>query len=217
MGKLEEFSHKKGMRLRETLSLLVESMALTISNQCDPDYYDEREKRFMEITKDFSSDDLQNLGDLFGQIMFMFLAQIDGPSDILGSIYMELSAGKKQLGQVFTPDHICRLMAALTGTPPEKEIAEKGFVTVCDPACGSGAMILGFAYGMKEAGIAFTKMFAECTDIDIEAVHMTYVQLALSGIPAVVIHGNTLTDQQRSMWWTPACAELEHMKNNNCK
>ena len=32
---------------------------------------------------------------------------------------------------------------------------------------------------------------------------MTYLQLSLYGIPAVVIHGNTITQEQWSIWYTP--------------
>ena len=32
---------------------------------------------------------------------------------------------------------------------------------------------------------------------------MAYLQLSLYGIPAVIIHGNTLTDEEWSRWYTP--------------
>ncbi len=35
---------------------------------------------------------------------------------------------------------------------------------------------------------------------------MTYIQLSLYGIPAVVIHGNTLTQEAWSEWFTPYAA-----------
>ena len=33
---------------------------------------------------------------------------------------------------------------------------------------------------------------------------MSYLQLSLLGIPAVIIHGNTLTVEEWSHWFTPA-------------
>ena len=33
---------------------------------------------------------------------------------------------------------------------------------------------------------------------------MAYIQLALYNIPAVIIHGNTLTVEEWSHWFTPA-------------
>ena len=43
-------------------------------------------------------------------------------------------------------------------------------------------------------------------DIDIRCVWMAYIQLSLYGIPAVVIHGNTLTMETWSQWYTPCAA-----------
>lgn len=46
--------------------------------------------------------------------------------------------------------------------------------------------------------------FIECADIDIRCVHMTYLQLALAGVLAIVKHQNTLTNELWSVWKTPA-------------
>ena len=47
-------------------------------------------------------------------------------------------------------------------------------------------------------------MLVTATDIDLKCVHMCYLQLSLLGIPAVVIHGNSLTLEEHSHWFTPA-------------
>lgn len=66
-------------------------------------------------------------------------------------------------------------------------------------------MIIALALEMQAAGINFQKcMHVVAQDLDQKAVHMAYVQLSLLHIPAVVIHGNTLTDETRSLWYTPA-------------
>jgi hypothetical protein len=41
-------------------------------------------------------------------------------------------------------------------------------------------------------------------DVDEKAAHMAYIQLSLLGVPAIVIHGNTLSLQEWSHWYTPA-------------
>ena len=46
--------------------------------------------------------------------------------------------------------------------------------------------------------------FIEANDIDIRCVHMTYLQLALAGVPAIVKHQNSLTRECRCVWFTPA-------------
>lgn len=47
-------------------------------------------------------------------------------------------------------------------------------------------------------------MHVVAQDLDEKAVHMAYVQLSLMHIPAVVIHGNTLSLEERARWYTPA-------------
>lgn len=46
--------------------------------------------------------------------------------------------------------------------------------------------------------------FMQASDIDIRCVHMTYLQLALAGVPAIVCHQNSLTNEIWSVWKTPA-------------
>ena len=40
--------------------------------------------------------------------------------------------------------------------------------------------------------------------IDIRCVHMTYLQLSLAGVPAIVKHTNSLTRETWDIWKTPA-------------
>ena len=47
-------------------------------------------------------------------------------------------------------------------------------------------------------------MHAVAQDIDLTAVHMAYIQFSLLHIPAVVIHGNSLANETRSIWRTLA-------------
>ncbi len=65
--------------------------------------------------------------------------------DVIGPLYMELASrgGRQQLGQFFTPWGIASMMAQMTaGEKPE----DNGqLIRVCDPACGSGVMLLAFA------------------------------------------------------------------------
>ena len=62
-----------------------------------------------------------------------------------------------------------------------------------------------YASALKRHKIDYqTKMLAVATDIDLKCVHMAYIQLSLYGIPAVVIHGNTLTVEEWAYWFTPA-------------
>jgi hypothetical protein len=107
-------------------------------------------------------------------------------------------------GQFFTPQHICDFMGMVALGENDPDINKKGFLSASEPCCGSGAMILGFAKAMQKNGYNFHKqMVITATDVDIKCVYMCYLQLSLYGIPAVVIHGNTLSMEEWSRWYTP--------------
>jgi hypothetical protein len=65
-------------------------------------------------------------------------------------------------------------------------------------------LILGFAKALLDRKINYnTQLIVTATDVDLKCVHMCFVQLSLYGIPAVVIHGNSITLQDYSHWFTP--------------
>lgn len=104
--------------------------------------------------------------------------------------------------------HICSFMAEIQMADAEKALKEKPYVTVNDPCSGSGALLLGYAGAMKRHNIDYQeKMRAVATDIDLKCVHMAYIQLSLYCIPAVIIHGNSLTVEEWSHWFTPALCQ----------
>ena len=117
---------------------------------------------------------------------------------------MELGIQSEHVGQFFTPPEVSELMARLTYSEELAKL-DKPFVTVCEPACGAGGMILAFtkvmiSYGYNPA----ERMWAHCQDVDRTAALMCYLQLALWNVPAVVVVGNTLTLETREVFYTPA-------------
>ena len=86
-------------------------------------------------------------------------------------------------------------------TMPSK--IEKDVYTVMEPACGAGTMIIASAWAMQKNHIDYRKhsLFV-AKDIDIRCVWMTYIQTLLYGIPAIVIHGNSLTSEEWSHWYS---------------
>ena len=61
------------------------------------------------------------------------------------------------------------------------------------------------ADALMQAGLNYQgAMHATCIDIDPRCVHMTYLQLSLLHIPAIVLHGNSLSNQVWGRWYTPA-------------
>jgi hypothetical protein len=66
-------------------------------------------------------------------------------------------------------------------------------------------MVLALAQALRDQDINYQqKLHVTAIDIDSICVHMTYIQLALLHIPAIVIHGDSLAMESWSTWYTPA-------------
>jgi type I restriction-modification system DNA methylase subunit len=194
-------SHKHD--LWRVFSDFVEMAAVSIANACDqfhPDR-DKREARYMEIVKAYTAEELSQFAKMLGLLTQEMEA---GPSDVLGEIFMEMDLGSKWHGQFFTPYSLCHATAKMVMHDLDEKIKTQPFITVNEPASGGGAMLIAMAEIMSEKGINYQKcMHVTAQDLDLKAVHMSYVQLSLLGIPGIVIHGNTLLNEQRSIWYTP--------------
>lgn len=178
--------------------------AISISNAVLPNK--KREQDYLDIVKQYSSVELDMFAQMLADLVNSMEVQAqDAPADILGPVFHELELHNKWHGQFFTPVNVCEMMGEMAfhdGT--NKVIEDRGFIEVGEPACGSGAMILGFAKALKNSGYNYCQhMVVTATDIDLKCVHMAYIQLSLYGIPAVVVHGNTITVEEWSRWYTP--------------
>ena len=120
--------------------------------------------------------DLQRLMILVGEISE---AQ-ENLHDVFGDLFMEyLSFGKN--GQFFTPQPICDMMAIMSFTEEPKSGQ-----TVCDPACGSGRLLLGAAKRNREL-----RFYG--SDVDLLCVKMTVLNLALNNLRGEIVWGNPLS------------------------
>lgn len=108
-------------------------------------------------------------------------AMEDTRQDILGDVFTGgITYGEH--GQFFTPDSVCEIMAALN-VPTERTEEPK---TVCDPACGSGRMLLGVA--KFQPHWEFTGQ-----DVDHRSVQMTAINMGLNGLRGWAVWQNTLS------------------------
>ncbi|WP_277220675.1 N-6 DNA methylase [Peptoniphilus vaginalis] len=189
----------------------LEVVAISISNACDKDQALEREQRYLDIIKTYSPEQVWKITDIMGLLVLELSKE---PQDVLGKIFMELELGNKWTGQVFTPLNLADLLANVAFD--DKEIKEKGYMTVTDPAVGGGVTIIGLVRAMIEKGYNPQKqLLVICGDLDIKAVHMTYIQLSLLGIPAIVKNQDALTLETMSVWYTPTYIwDLWRFKND---
>lgn len=173
--------------------------AAAISNAVDKRHFDEREAEYMRIIGKYSKDE----ADRFTEMYALLVMQLEkGHDDVLGRIFMELNLGGQ--GQVFTPYHMCKMMAEITLQDCDEVIKRKGFISASDPCVGGGALVIALSDVMKDKGYnPQRQLHVTAVDLDARAVHMAYIQFSLLGIPAVVIHGNTLTQEEYSRWYTP--------------
>lgn len=78
-------------------------------------------------------------------------------------------------------------------------------------------MVIGAIWAMQRKEFDYRhNTFFVAQDIDIRCVWMAYIQLSLYGIPAMVIHGNTLTMEEWDRWYTPyALVPFSTMRSEN--
>lgn len=159
------------------------------------------EYEYMKIIKPYAKDEVNAFAELFADLVMMLDPE---PRDVLGGLYMELELGNKNAGQFFTPPHISEFMAELVYGDDLKNI-DKPFITLSEPACGAGGMVLAFVKVMLAHGHnPAHKLWVQCIDIDRLASLMCYVQLSLWHVPAQVVVGNSLTLETREVFYTPA-------------
>jgi hypothetical protein len=182
--------------------------AISLSNQVDFTHREEREKRYLELIRSYEKKEQGLFPQMFAHLVeaLEYKVKTTGPEDVFGPIYLELEIYRKEKGQFFTPQHISDMMAKLTaGNDDWKEsLDQQGFISMSEPSCGSGVMITSMCKAMKKADLNYcTQLVVVAVDVDQKCAFMTYLQLALYGVPAVVIHGNSITCKEFSRWYTP--------------
>jgi hypothetical protein len=183
----------------------VEMAAISVSNAIDLVQREKRETRYLEVVKRYKPDELSTFPKMFAMLT---LALEDEPADVLGRTFHDLELHNKWAGQYFSPYPLCQMMAKMTlgdKAEIESKISERGFVTAMEPAAGSGAMVIALAHEMRDMGINYQQhLHITAVDVDPKCVHMSYLQFSLLHIPAVVVHGNSLSLEEFGHWHTPA-------------
>jgi hypothetical protein len=190
-----------------------EISAISIRNNVD--YGKERdsyEQRYLAIIKKYRKEDLAVFVEALGVFMGLIQKAMDGDipfRDFAGEIYMDSGTSSGKAGQFFTPYHVSHLMAEVNFDKDKlkAEIAADPdhVITIAEPTCGAGGLIVAAIDVLKDAGINYAwNAFVDCGDIDARCVHMTYLTLSLLGVPAVVRRGDALALDYSETWYTPA-------------
>lgn len=161
---------------------------------------DAREARYLQIVKGYEADELVQLARLLGELVLLMEAE---PADHLGRAFQELDLGNHWHGQFFTPQPLADMMARMV--MGDAKLPECGFLRLCEPAVGAGAMVIGACKAARAAGINYQReIHVTAIDLDPTAAHMAFIQLSLLHVPAVVLIGNTISQEMRETWYTPA-------------
>ncbi len=171
----------------------------------------EKAEQFDKLMKKYTINEQKHIWQMIIELADLYKNQYE-PYDILGEIFNNLNMGNAKTGQFFTPTHISKAIGKINNID-EKEIQEKGFMSLHEPSCGSGGMILAIANELKLKGFdTYRNLFVQCWDIDRNCALMAFVQLSFYDIPAQVIWGNTLLLKPNEIFYTPAYFIFEKLK-----
>lgn len=196
----------------------VNMSACAIANAVDRrrDVGKTRDDSYMETVQRYSKEELELISEL---LSITTLALEENPEqDFLGELYMRFNLENKWRGQFFTPWHIAELMAKmLVGDDLKEKIDSDGYISVNDPCCGAGCMLIAFANICKdELDVNYQNdVLFVGQDIDPVVAKMCYIQISLLGCPGYVVIGNSLTEpigrtdtipivtNDNDIWYTP--------------
>ncbi len=181
----------------------LELAALSIANAVDLRQFDDREARYMQVVGRYNRDEVAAFPRILATVIDALEAE---PADVLGEAFMSMDLGNQWAGQFFTPQSLCDAMAGMiVDDGLRRQIDARGFVTVSDPAIGGGATVIGLCKALLAEKRNYQQVLhVTGCDVDIRSVHMAYIQLSLLNVPAVIVHGNSLSLEEWSHWYTPA-------------
>jgi len=157
-----------------------------------------REAEYMEEAKHWQKPELELFAEALGALVREMESQPF--TDLIGGYYMDFAISLKSQqwgGEYHTPKPICDMMAKTT-FGDMSELPSYRPITVCEPACGAGAMIL--SVGQVCSPEVRRRLRVTAIDINRTACDMAFINTSLWGIPTRVIHGNTLSNEYWAAW-----------------
>lgn len=189
-------------------------MACSIANAVDlePKRHESREAEYERCIRRLGG--VEKPAELFAILVAALEKNPD--QDFLGALYMNLNLGSHWKGQFFTPYNVSRCMAEITTGNCKEQVDKQGWISVCDPCVGGGAMLIAAANTMRRLKVNYNNhVLFVGQDIDRIAGMMAYIQISLLGCPGYVVIANTLTNpiagdalrprekEGQEFWYTP--------------
>lgn len=173
--------------------------------RANPHEAERAEAEYMALVSKYKREEL----DAFAEMMAIAtMALTEKPQDFLGSVYMQCGMGNEHIGQFFTPYDLSFAIAEMTthDIDPTKEL-----ITVSEPACGSGGMVVAFAASARKRGVdVASQLYVEARDLSEIVARMAMIQLSICEIPAHVIVGDTIAMTINRAWATHAYWPIAH-------
>lgn len=171
--------------------------ACALSNPMDKNHFDEREALYLRTIKRYNKQEQPLFSELAAYTVVAL--EENQEQDFLGSIYTELGLNSKEHEQIFTPYHVCELMAEITMEDVVEKVKKDGYITLNDPCCGAGATLIAGIHAarkrLEKANLNYQNhILVAAQDIDMVVALMCYIQLSLLGVAAYIKVGNSLTE-----------------------
>lgn len=186
----------------------VKMVAISLSNSTDiihTKVWESRESQYKSIISKYTDEEFNNFVKILGILVNLFDEEI---YDYLGEIYMKCEMGNSRTGQFFTPFNLSELTAKLSIDNLEEIKQTDDIITLNEPTCGGGGLILAYLKILKDNNINYQKRVKiVAQDLDFRSVYMTYIQLSLIGARAKVVQGDTLAEpnvkDENYIFYTP--------------
>lgn len=181
----------------------------------------QHEKEYMTVSKKYNRDELLLFSQMLALTVDAFEANPD--QDFLGDLFMRFDLSDTWKGQFFTPYNVSKAMASVIIGNLDEQMEKKPWISVCDPACGAGALLIAFAQECLRQNVDYqASVLFVAQDIDRTAALMCFVQLSLLGCPGYVIVGDSITNPtigrntllpliqpNQEVWYTPMmCTDI---------
>lgn len=189
-------------RSKNISTVFLDFLTLSMCSLAQPFYRSQNlEQRYKNTICNYTKEQAEE----FSKLLALLISALEEKhQDFLGQIFSNLNLGNSNKGQFFTPYHVSKMMAEINFIDLKNEVDNKGFITLAEPCCGSGGMIIAYAETMKEKGYNYQhQLYVEAVDIDEICFKMAYIQLSLYGIPAKVVRGDSISLRFFEVLYTP--------------